>query len=111
MYRFAWNIGKLRYRGAVYQETRKRPSKQFKSRPRTGVAALLLLFGLLVGANELRGAEDVAGERLFEFRFGWRIEIRQDRVERVEFEEIAVSADRWTRAAVAGAFPVVLSFE
>ena len=50
------------------------------------------------------------GHRLLELRLGRRAELEQARIQRVELEEVAVTPNRRTRAAVAGALPVVGAF-
>ena len=63
---------------------------------------------LLVGTHQLGLTDHVALHGFFELRLGRLLEVRQHGVQRVEFMEIAVTADRRAWSPVAGPLPVVL---
>ena len=59
-----------------------------------GVAPVPSALPLLVGSDELGPGELVAVHGFFEGGLGRLFQVGQDRVERVELEEVAVPADR-----------------
>ncbi len=68
-----------------------------------------LFLRLLVRADDLRLLQDVPLNRSLQGWLVWLPEIFQGRVERVELEEVAMSADWRARAAVTDVLPIVLS--
>jgi CheY-like chemotaxis protein len=78
------------------------------SAPHAGRPTLLLL--LLVRAYELGLREHVALHRGLELGFRRGFELGQERVERVELEEVAMPSDGRAGAAVARAVPIVHAF-
>src|SRR5215470_17022724 len=65
---------------------------------------------LLIRARQHCLAENMTLHGALEVCLRRTLEIRQCRIERVQLVEIAMTADRWTRSAVAGAVPVVHAF-
>src|SRR5207302_4989942 len=63
----------------------------------------------LVSAHEPRLGEDVTLHRVLEVRLRRRREAREDLVERVELEEVAVPPARWRRSDVLGRLRVALA--
>src|SRR6266540_1705267 len=65
---------------------------------------------LLVRSNKLSLRQDVPSHSLFQLRFRWLSQVRENRVQRIQLVKVAVPTDRWTRTPVTNSFPVVPSF-
>src|SRR5207253_1047114 len=71
-----------------------------------GLRQLLRSPHFTIGANQLGLCQYMAAHCAFELGFGRQLQVRQDRIQRVELVKIPMVADRRTRAAVAGFLPV-----
>src|SRR5678816_649745 len=65
---------------------------------------------LLIGPYQLGLANNVALHGLFELCLSRLLQVRQQGVKRVEFMEVAVTADRRTWSSVASTLPVIQAF-
>src|SRR5437773_2179849 len=69
--------------------------------------AVRSLPSLLIGPHELRLRKHVPFQSIQKLGFGRMVETGQYGVDCIELVKISMRADRWARAAVAGAFPVI----
>src|SRR2546423_15555320 len=69
--------------------------------------AVRSLPSLLIGPDELRLPKPVPFQSIQKLGFGRMVETGQYRVDCIELVKISMCADRWARATVAGAFPVI----
>src|SRR5687767_7335929 len=67
------------------------------------------LLRALIRPHQLRLRQDMTLHRLQELRFGGCFQVSEERVERMELEEVAMPPDRRARTAVTGTLPVVLA--